>query len=131
MAVSEEAAVLLALAEDDLEHIREMQSFGSRRTAIFGFHAQQAVEKAAKAWLIVLGQAPPWTHDLNLLLGQLQARGVLAPNLVDGLARLTAFAVRFRYGPPSTVPAIDGADLIARVARFVQAARTAYSEPMQ
>ena len=35
---------------------------------IFGFHAQQAVEKALKAWLTEVGVTYPLTHDLSLLL---------------------------------------------------------------
>ncbi len=43
--------------------------------AIFGFHAQQAVEKALKAWLNVLGHEHPFTHDLSHLLSELDGLG--------------------------------------------------------
>ncbi|MEI6425314.1 MAG: HEPN domain-containing protein [Lentisphaerota bacterium] len=35
--------------------------------AIFGFHAQQTVEKIFKAWLCLNGKEYPFTHDLRLL----------------------------------------------------------------
>lgn len=35
---------------------------------IFGFHAQQAAEKALRAWLAVLDAEYPRTHDLSMLI---------------------------------------------------------------
>ena len=96
MAIPDEAAVLLGLAQDDLDHVRAMLAMNLATSAIFGFHAQQAVEKAAKAWLLARGRSAPWTHDLNRLLGQLAAIGVLPHGLADELTQLTVFAVQFR-----------------------------------
>ena len=51
---------------------------------VFGFHAQQAAEKLLKAWLALLGEVYPLTHDLEVLLDRLQEREVsvdhLSPN---------------------------------------------------
>ena len=41
---------------------------------IFGFHVQQAAEKLLRAWLALLGEVYPLTHDLDLLLDLLQKR---------------------------------------------------------
>ncbi len=61
------------------------------------FHAQQAVEKTLKAFLVFHGQDPPRTHDLVALL----ARGVrYAASLADlekDCRNLTYFAVSTRY----------------------------------
>lgn len=125
MANSDLAPVLLDRATDDLDMLYGMVRAGIGTDAIFGFHAQQAVEKAAKAWLIARGVVPPWTHDLQLLLTLLADSGVAESDLTEGLARLTAFAVQFRYGPSEPGSVVDRADLVARVARFLQAARAA------
>jgi len=36
-------------------------------TEIFGFHAQQAIEKCLKAWIAGLDREFPLTHDIMLL----------------------------------------------------------------
>lgn len=54
MAESDDARVLLDRAADDLEMLEGMIGVGLGTDAIFGFHAQQAVEKAAKAWLLAV-----------------------------------------------------------------------------
>lgn len=57
---------LLALARRDLraaEILRDQPEVGD---GIVGFHAQQAAEKALKAWLTLLGIEFPRTHDLSL-----------------------------------------------------------------
>lgn len=41
--------------------------------SIFGFHAQQVVEKSLKAWLSGIGAEYPKTHDLSLLLARLRS----------------------------------------------------------
>ena len=42
------------------------------RQEIFGFHAQQAVEKALKAWVSFIGVEYPRIHDLEELLKLLE-----------------------------------------------------------
>lgn len=68
MAESDDARVLLTRAADDLDMLEGMIRVGLGTDAIFGFHAQQAVEKAAKAWLLAVGIVPSWTHNLHVLL---------------------------------------------------------------
>ena len=43
---------------------------------VFGFHIQQAAEKSLKAWLALLGEVYPLTHNLELFLDRLDDRGV-------------------------------------------------------
>lgn len=73
--------------------MRDVEDFPDE---IFGFHAQQAVEKALKAWLAVLGVQFPKTHDLKLLLDLLGERGVPTEGL-QSFVDLNAFAVQYRY----------------------------------
>jgi HEPN domain-containing protein len=63
---------------------------------VFGFHAQQAVEKALKAWLHLVTGEHPFTHDLSLLLHLLETRGVDVSPWWEFLD-LSGYAVRFRY----------------------------------
>jgi len=64
---------------------------------IFGFHAQQVVEKSLKSWLSLLGVDYPRIHDLEELLGMLCDRGASVPPRFRELVDLTDFAVQFRY----------------------------------
>lgn len=67
---------------------------------------QQAIEKALKAWLVLLGETPPLTHDLNRLLRLLELHGVnIAP--FQELAQFTIYAVQFRYDPTSEPLGLD------------------------
>ena len=64
---------------------------------IFGFHAQQAVEKLFKAWLALLGRTYPPIHDLSELLSMLIECQSDAARF-DPLIEYTPYAVQFRYG---------------------------------
>jgi len=67
------------------------------------FHAQQAVEKAIKAALVLEGKAAPRTHDLDDLRNRLPAGWRIKSTHRD-LSRLTQYAVEARY--PDDVPPI-------------------------
>jgi hypothetical protein len=66
--VLSEAEGLLLLAAMDLETAEASSDPLVFREGAWGFWMQQSVEKALKAWLILHGQTPPLTHDLNRLL---------------------------------------------------------------
>jgi HEPN domain-containing protein/predicted nucleotidyltransferase len=61
------------------------------------FQAQQAVEKALKAVLVLDGIIAPRTHDLGALLRRLKSAGVETPAPVAEAHQLTTFAVETRY----------------------------------
>jgi len=114
------ATVLLETAKSDLKalgHMLDSESFDDR---VFGFHAQQSVEKALKAWLNLLGQSHPFTHDLSLLLYALEKRGVDVDPYWDFLD-LSGYAVRFRY---ETVPEgeepLDRQGLVTDIQRLIE-----------
>ncbi len=90
------AIALLEAANRDLRALIAMDDEDSFADEIAGFHAQQAVEKALKAWLSFQHIAYPRTHDLNVLLGLLEDAGSDAKSF-RSLVRLNAFAVNFRY----------------------------------
>ena len=61
----EQAVELLKLAERDFRALKGMTDPEVFAEEIFGFVAQQAVEKSFKAWLALLGATYPFTHDLT------------------------------------------------------------------
>jgi HEPN domain-containing protein len=87
---------LLASAQKDLKAIRNMTDPDLFEDDVFGFHAQQAVEKSLKAWIALLGGQYPFVHDLDVLLNTLQKLGANVDGL-RSLVELNAFAVQFRY----------------------------------
>lgn len=98
MSEADEARHLLRMADIDLRAIRGMQDDEATFTdEIFGFHAQQAVEKALKAWLCLLGVVYPKTHDLDLLFELLDEAGAHVPEEFQHLSSLVDFAVQYRY----------------------------------
>ena len=90
------ARSLLSSAEKDLKAIRNMTDADSFADEIFGFHAQQAVEKTLKAWIALLGGEYPFIHDLDAPLNALENLGADVDTLRD-LVELNAFAVQFRH----------------------------------
>jgi HEPN domain-containing protein len=90
------ARSLLSSAEKDLKAIRNMMDPDLFADEVFGFHAQQAVEKTLKAWIALLGGEYPFVHDLDALLNTLKRLGADVDAL-RGLVELNAFAVQFRY----------------------------------
>ena len=96
MSDPEHVRTLLEAAERDISALRGMHDTVVFADEIFGFHTQQAVEKLFKAWLALLGEIYPLTHDLDLLLDLLQEREASAARFRN-LVEYTPFAVQFRY----------------------------------
>jgi len=90
---AEQAQVLLSMAGKDLKALCGMEDQEVFAEEIFGFHAQQVVEKALKAWL---GVQYSKTHDVSLLLAELERAGVKTDKFVD-MIEYNVFAVQFRY----------------------------------
>lgn len=91
------ARALLDLAEKDFKALGGMEDTLTFADEVFGFHAQQAVEKTLKAWLAALGLEYPLTHNLARLLALLEKQGAGVDEFWD-LAEYTAYAVEYRYG---------------------------------
>jgi len=92
----EHAGNMLTLAGHDLTALEGMRDAAMFTDGIFGFHAQQSVEKALKAWISALGGEYPPVHDIGELIEFLRDMG----GAVEGLeeyADLNPFAVQFRY----------------------------------
>jgi len=93
----EHARLMLKLARDELVVLEVMETSSRISPSIFGFHAQQAVEKALKGWLSLLDVMYPLIHVLDELVDLLEGHGATAISKFRQLQDLTPFAVQFRY----------------------------------
>lgn len=90
------ARLFLTAGQRDLQALGNMLDAQAFPLEIFGFHAQQAVEKCLKSRLPLAGREIPRSHNIRHLIVLLEEAGITADNLWD-LVSLTAFAVQFRY----------------------------------
>lgn len=123
------ASRLLVLARRDhraAELLRDQPEVGD---GIIGFHAQQAAEKALKAWLTILGIDFPWTHDLSLLIHKLEEGGAEVRNLW-ALLDLNPFAVQFRYDILDDEP-LDHEATLAQVAALLNHVENLHTSEIQ
>jgi len=111
MAPAETPAGFLSIAHRDLSAAMAMADSSVFGEDTWGFHLQQAIEKALKAWLLVLTPVqPPFSHNLRLLFQMLRDQGAAVEPFV-GLSRFTLFAVLWRYDEE---PELENLDRAAR-----------------
>jgi HEPN domain-containing protein len=121
----EQARNLLDMANKDYQALQGMKGREVFPEEIFGFHVQQAVEKALKAWLCCLGGAFPKIHDLDELSALLRDAGQSLPEKFVPLLAYTDFAVTFRYDAyPDLGHDIDRDDVIKRVGDLLEVVGT-------
>jgi HEPN domain-containing protein len=85
----------LRKAESDLVAMAASLEAGSYDAACF--HAQQAVEKFLKAFLIHSGRPPVHTHNLRKLVRSCAAVDSAFTGLAELVSPLTPYAVELRY----------------------------------
>jgi HEPN domain-containing protein len=85
---------MLRAAERDVLTLQDMSARVPDES--FGFHVQQATEKALKALLALLGRKYPLTHNLYDLFVLVGEEGV-ATGFYRPLSSFTPYAVEFRY----------------------------------
>jgi HEPN domain-containing protein len=114
------ACALLSMAEKDFRALEGMRDAATFADEIFGFHAQQAVEKTLKAWIAAQGQEYPLTHNLARLLAILEDEGAQVEDFWD-LTEYTAFAVEFRYGSlDMSQEPLNRPVVVSQVARLIE-----------
>ena len=112
------ARLMYRAAERDILTLRSMTVGAPVKS--FGFHVQQAAEKAFKAWLALLGETYPLTHSIETLLHLLDDRGVAVEPFRD-LVDYTPYAVEFRYvGVDPDAEPIDREGALATVEALVE-----------
>jgi HEPN domain-containing protein len=94
---------LLSLASSDDEAVLSFPL----PDRIFGFHAQQAVEKLLKMLILANRQRHKFTHDIELLQDSAEALGEVLPQTPFPINQLTAFAVQVRYDTPRALTAAE------------------------
>lgn len=94
---NDEERTLLQLSHKDLKAAMILAKAEEPQTEAVGFHLQQAVEKALKAWLLIVRSDYPKTHDLSHLLSELELLNQPVESYWN-LVELNPFAVQFRYG---------------------------------
>jgi len=104
---------MLLMARKDLKALAHMRDPALFHDEIFGFHAQQAIEKALKAWLSLCERRYPLTHSLRALLALLEEEGCDVGCFMHAV-RYSAFAVQFRY--EEAVPLVESVDREAAIA---------------
>ncbi|MDI6871698.1 MAG: HEPN domain-containing protein [Bacillota bacterium] len=123
------AEAWLAEAEADLEAAQVLLT-GMKYNAC-AFYAQQAAEKAVKALLFFLHEAP-WGHSVSELLDRVAARGLAVPlPLVDDARQLDLHYIPSRYPDalPSGTPSghytrTMGEDALSCARKLVEFAKT-------
>jgi hypothetical protein len=107
-----QAEMLLRISAED-ELITQLDGIPH---AIFGFHAQQTIEKLLKALLAEKAIRYLRTHDLELLEQQLQDSGEILPATPIPLKELFDYAVAFRYDDSLPANAMDSTQIRATLA---------------
>jgi len=116
--------MFLIMAEKDFTALHKMADDPEFPDETFGFHAQQAVEKAAKAMLAAKGVKFERTHDLEVLLDALAEHGCIGEEEFTGFADLTDYAVQYRYQAFDGIDAgFDRKAVTDEVRRFLDAAQ--------
>jgi len=85
-------------------------------TDIICFHAQQAVEKMMKAYLIFLEVEFHKTHDIEDLVVQAAKKDLEIIKLKDKGAELTPYAVESRY-PEFSEPSLSDTKIVLEIAK--------------
>ncbi len=115
----EDAERMLNLAKVDLKAIRNMLDRELFEDSIFGFHAQQAVEKGLKSWLSLRRIGYSRTHDLRLLMSLLESQAQEDCTRFESLVDLTDFAVQLRYDYPVHEESLNRTSVAAQVQAFI------------
>lgn len=114
----DQARQMLVMASKDIKAMNSLLSPESADDEIFGFHAQQAVEKSLKAWIAVVGGSYGFVHDIHVLLLNLRELGCDISRF-KGLLLLNVYAVRFRYEPlEMSTNSLDRPQMLCNVAEL-------------
>ena len=117
------ALLLLELAGKDHKALSNMRDGGAFEEEIFGFHAQQVVEKTLKSWIAAMGLAYPKSHDVSVLISILGDAGVDLSGFPD-LEDYSIYAVQYRYEAyDATEERLDRGGTITSSGRLIEHVR--------
>ena len=120
------ARMLYRAAERDVLTLRSMTDGAPVES--FGFHVQRAAEKEFKAWLALLGETYPLTHNLETLV-DLLGDGGASVEPFGGRLDFTPYAVEFRNAgvDPGAEP-LDRESALALVEALLERVRGELAE---
>ena len=112
-------------AREDLKAAKLLLDSSANLNSTVCFHAQQAVEKALKAFLTKAGVRTGRTHDVGFLLRLCEEQDEEFRNLPTGeLSRLSFYAVQIRYPEnyytPSREEAKKAVEIAEKLVNFVE-----------
>lgn len=126
-----QAENLLKASYRDLKALTGMLDAELFSDEIFGLHTQQSVEKSLKAWLAVLGETYPYTHDINRLLGKLERLGYEV-SAYETFVPYTEFAAQVRYvGIADDTDPIERESVLTQVKGLYDSVNTLLKSTMQ
>jgi HEPN domain-containing protein len=118
----EEALEWLRVASDDLRLADAALALEPPITGLALYHAQQAAEKALKAYLVFRGHTFPFTHNLTELARPLAALDEKLLAIVRQGLDLSDFATLYRYPGEPEPPTVGQARPWIVTARAIHAA---------
>ncbi len=125
----EHAKILFEMCKQDFNALKGMvddnENFSDE---IFGFHAQQAVEKAAKALMDFYSIEYRKIHDLYEIFSLLKLNDHPLPENFSELQSLTDFGVDFRYEPIEDDIQINRHMILTQVSELVAYIASVLSE---
>jgi HEPN domain-containing protein len=107
----------LTKASHDLEAARRLMTGDIPLPSQAAFHAQQAVERAQKAFLTWHKQPFTKTHDLGALGGTCVVIDATLAAVASAVAKTSGYAVETRYPGPWSKPTLAEAEEPIRLAR--------------
>lgn len=88
-------------------------------SGVAGFHAQQAAEKALKAFLVWHQVEFSKSHDVGKILELVSLIDVELASRVKAAGSLTPFAVQYRYPTDLPEPTVEDIGMAVRIAEHV------------
>lgn len=123
MSDREQMNMLFNIACNDLKALSGMVDHGIFSDEIFGFHAQQAVEKALKVWISLINGEFPFVHDLRVLFKILRLAGEDVQNY-EHMVDFNDYAVELRYhNDDSREFTVDRLETIEDIAELIDHVR--------
>ncbi len=104
------AVELLRIAEGDLATAIALKNVSGIRIENAFYMAQQAIEKALKAALIILNQPVPLVHDLGILVARVPAEH--EPPFGYELSELNQYAAMRRYQEGHWTPTSEELEIV-------------------
>lgn len=127
----EKAKLMQLMAHKDFNALRGMGDEAFFADEIYGFHAQQAIEKSLKAWIASKSIEFPLTHDLRRLLLLIEQTGESIEEFWP-LIKFSIFSVQARYesGLLEADESLNRLEILEEVRHLINFVETRIAIPM-